>query len=323
MDINPLPNVQISHIVVVNGEYKGESMKVDRLFSIVHILLNKGKVTAGELADEFEVSTRTIYRDIDTLSMSGVPIYTNKGTGGGICLLDNFVLNKSVVSEEEKNSIILGLEVLRATEYDETDTAIRKIKGLFDANNDDFVEVDFSGFDNEPQKRIFQEIKTALKKNQTVEIVYKNSVGELTKRKINPLKLIFKKHSWYLIAYCHARYDYRTFRISRVRDIKSTGETFDRKEYDLGNYVLTSHGIQNMKMVRVTLDAKALYRVEEEFGESMIVHKDSDVLVVQFESELDEWLPNYMMSYADYLIEVEPKELKDKIKQQAKKILDI
>lgn len=298
-------------------------MKVDRLFSIVYILLNKGKVTAAELADEFEVSTRTIYRDIDTLAMSGVPIYTNKGTGGGICLLDNFVLNKSVMSEVEKNSIILGLEVLKATEYDETDTAISKIKSLFDANNDDFVEVDFSGFDNESQKRIFQGIKTALKKNLTVEIVYKNSFGELTNRKIDPLKLIFKKHSWYLIAYCHVRHDYRTFRISRVRNINLTEERFDRKKYDISDYVLTSHGIQNMKTVRVKLSIKAMYRVEEEFGESMIVYKDSDVLIVQFESELDEWLPNYIMSYADYIIEVEPKELKDKIKQQAKKILDL
>lgn len=297
-------------------------MKVDRLFSIVHILVNKGKVTAGELAEEFEVSTRTIYRDIDTLAMSGVPVYTNKGTGGGICLMDNYVLDKSVVSEEEKNSIILGMEVLTATEYDETDTAIRKIKSLFDANNDHFVEVDFSGFDNEQQKGIFQEIKASLKMNQTVKITYKNSLGELTNRRIDPLKLIFKKHSWYLIAYCHARHAYRTFRISRVRDIKPTGETFDRSGYDISDYVLTSYGIQNMNTVRVTLDTKALYRVEEEFGESMIVHKDSNVLVVQFESELDEWLPNYIMSYADFLIEVEPKELKDKIKQQAKKILD-
>lgn len=298
-------------------------MKVARLFSIVHILLSKGKITAKELANKFEVSTRTIYRDIDILSMSGIPIYTDKGTGGGIRLLDSYVLNKSVISEEEKNSIILGLEVIKATNYDEIDTAINKLRNLFNIEKDNFIEVDFSGFDDEHQTYIFDIIKSSLKKNSTLEIVYKNSLGEKTNRMINPLKLVFKKQRWYLIAYCYKRQDYRTFRVSRINNIEVTCKTFNREDYNILNMVLTSHGINNTSLVTLTFDINALYRVEEEFKRNMIDYQDKKIIVVKFETEIDEWLTNYIMSYADYLIEIEPKELKNRIKEKAKKILDL
>ena len=109
-------------------------MKIDRLFSIAHILLNKKQVTAKELAEKFEVSTRTIYRDIDTLSAGGIPIYTDKGKGGGIRLMDEYIFDKSIISVEEKNSILMGLELLKATNYDDVGKAIKKLNNLLNNN---------------------------------------------------------------------------------------------------------------------------------------------------------------------------------------------
>ncbi|MBF4692472.1 helix-turn-helix transcriptional regulator [Fusibacter ferrireducens] len=299
-------------------------MKTDRLFSIVHILLNKGRVTAKELADQFEVSTRTIYRDIDSLSTSGIPIYTDKGTGGGISLLENYVLNKTVISETEKNSILLGLEVLEATHYQSSDTAISKLKHLFDGEQNAYVEVDFSDFSHERQPKIFENIKRALQKNQTLKMIYKNNSGEKTERIVDPLKLIFKQQRWYLVAYCHKRRDYRTFRISRILDTEITSESFNRKDYDISDWVLKSHEMKHMKPVVLTLDAKALFRVEEEFPLSGIVHQeDQGILLVTFEAEMDDWLLNYIMTYADYLIDIEPSILKERLKDKAQKILNI
>lgn len=302
----------------------GFHLKTDRLFSIVHILLNKERVTAKELADQFEVSTRTIYRDIDSLSMSGIPIYTDKGTGGGISLLDNYVLNKTVISEAEKNSILMGLEVLEATHYDKSDKAISKLKHLFDGEKNAYIEVDFSDFSHERQPKIFEDIKMALQKNQTLKIIYKNNSGEKTSRTINPLKLIFKQQRWYLVAYCHKRRDYRTFRISRILDTEITSEVFNRKDHDISDWVLKSHETKHTKPVVLTLNAKALFRVEEEFPLSGIRHQeDQGILVVNFEAELDDWLLNYIMTYADYLIDIEPSILKEQLKDKAQKIINL
>ena len=298
-------------------------MKIDRLFSIVHILLNKEKVTARELAAKFEVSTRTIYRDIETLSISGIPIYTDKGSGGGISLLDDFVLNKSLISEEEKNSIILGLEVLQATEYEEIDNRISKLKTLFEGNDHNYIEVDFSSFSNDKQKHIFENIKMALKNSRTLDIVYSNNLGVKSKRHINPLKLIFKKQRWYLIAFCKEREDYRTFRISRILDSKLTEVKFNRDDYDISNHVLVSNSLENLSSIKLTLDIKALVRVEEEFNLSHITFQDVKTLIVEFDSEIDDWIVNYIITYSDYLINVEPLELKDKLKDKVCKIMSL
>ena len=90
-------------------------MQLNRLFEIVYILLNRKQVTARELAQRFEVSTRTIYRDIESLTEAGVPVYTNKGKGGGISLLDNFILNKSYLNTDEQQEILTALQGLKVT----------------------------------------------------------------------------------------------------------------------------------------------------------------------------------------------------------------
>ena len=102
-------------------------MKINRLLEITLVLLNKGNTTARELADRFEVSTRTIYRDIDELSAAGVPVFTNKGSGGGISLMENYVLNRSFMTEHERDSLLLALKTLQATRYPQIEAILEKI----------------------------------------------------------------------------------------------------------------------------------------------------------------------------------------------------
>ena len=106
-------------------------MQINRLFEIIYILLDKKTVTSKELADRFEVSTRTIYRDIETLSISGIPIYMSKGRGGGISLLPTFILNKTVITDEEKENILSSLKAVSAVGFSKTDTALTKLSSLF------------------------------------------------------------------------------------------------------------------------------------------------------------------------------------------------
>ena len=111
---------------------------------VVYHLLEKGKSTAPELAEKFEVSIRTIYRDLDTISAAGIPIYATQGKGGGIFIMQDFVLNKSLLSEQEKEQILMALQGISATEHNQTDELLMKLRGLFQSKVTNWIEVDFS-----------------------------------------------------------------------------------------------------------------------------------------------------------------------------------
>ncbi|MBU3110021.1 helix-turn-helix transcriptional regulator [Clostridium lacusfryxellense] len=121
-------------------------MQINRLFGIIYILLDRKVVTAKELAKHFEVSSRTIYRDVDTLSSAGIPIYATQGKNGGITLLENFVLNKSVLSENEQNEILVALQSLTATGYPSIDITLSKLSSLFKKGDNNWIEVDFTNW---------------------------------------------------------------------------------------------------------------------------------------------------------------------------------
>ncbi len=121
-------------------------MKESRLFKIIYKLLNEGKVSAKDLAKQFEVSIRTIYRDIDSLSSAGIPIYTEPGRNGGISLIENFTLEKAVFSEKEKQELLSSLQSLLVTGYVTDQHAITKLSALFNTKSDSWFQVDFSRF---------------------------------------------------------------------------------------------------------------------------------------------------------------------------------
>lgn len=118
-------------------------MHLQRLFEIVYLLLYRKKVTAKELAERFEVSTRTIYRDIDTLSAAGIPIYTNKGKDGGIFLMEHFILNRALLSEEEQQLILSALKGVQTITDDSTDT-LERMRTLFHQQETDWIAMDLS-----------------------------------------------------------------------------------------------------------------------------------------------------------------------------------
>lgn len=126
----------------------GMVMQESRLFKIVYYLLDKGKVTAPELAEKFEVSTRTIYRDIDALSGAGIPIYAETGRNGGIYLMNGFVLDKVVLSEEEKQEILTALQSINTIQSVNNSQTLQKLSAMFNINSENWLEVDFSRWGN-------------------------------------------------------------------------------------------------------------------------------------------------------------------------------
>ena len=153
-------------------------MKINRLFEIVYLLLQKDRITASELADRFEVSTRTIYRDVDMLSSAGIPIYMNKGRGGGISLLPNFVLDKSVLTEEDKENILSSLSAFKSVDLRDKNELLEKFTSIFGESYIDWIEVDFSSWSNQnDQADIFKNLKNAICKRKLVTFIYSNSNG--------------------------------------------------------------------------------------------------------------------------------------------------
>ena len=165
-------------------------MQINRLFEIVYILLDKKTITAKELSERFEVSVRTIYRDIDTLSIAGIPVYTNKGKGGGISLMDDFVLNKSVLSEKEQNEILMSLQSLNAMKFLDVEPVLKRLSTIFNKESTNWIDVDFSKWgSDDSEKEKFNTIKTAIISTKIINFDYFSSYGEKTLRTVEPLKL--------------------------------------------------------------------------------------------------------------------------------------
>lgn len=296
-------------------------MRFNRLFEIIYILINKRTITAKELADKFEVSQRTIYRDIDLLSSAGIPIYTTKGKGGGIGILDNYVLNKSMLSEGEQNEIIAALQGLSAINYTNVDDVLSKVSEFFGKSNEKWIEVDFSDW-SENQKEKFNIIKESIIKKEVISIEYYSSYGEKSKRVIEPLQLMFKGKSWYIVAFCRVRESIRIFKINRIRKIEVLEERFTRcfKE-DMDMEITEPSDIQciNMKM---RVDASQGYRVYDEFSEDEIYKEEGGSFIVSTTYPIGSWVYSYILSYGSYAEVIEPQYLRNEIRKLLRKTLN-
>jgi len=241
-------------------------MQINRLFEIVYILLDRKIVTAKELAEHFEVSSRTIYRDVDTLSSAGIPIYASQGKNGGISLLDNFVLNKSVLSEDEQNEILVALQSLTATGYPSIDVTLSKLSSLFKKGDNNWIEVDFTNWgSNEQQKEKFNKLKDAIINNKIIKFEYFGSKGEKTSRRIEPTKLLFKAKAWYLGGFCLTRKEYRTFKITRMSEIKLTEELYTKVHLDEVLIQPETNKVDDLIALKLKLSSSVAYRIYDEF----------------------------------------------------------
>lgn len=215
-------------------------MQISRLFRIVYMLLEKKCVTAEEFAGYFEVSTRTIYRDVETLSASGIPIYMQKGKGGGISLLPDFVLNKTVLTQAEKDDIISSMQAMTQLTTGTADTALQKLGSMFGEQNANWLEIDFSDWKNHgTEMDLFETLKTAVIHKNLITFTYASNREESIKRSAEPLKLCFKAQAWYLYAYCRLRQDYRFFKLKRIRDLTVSGKLLNENHRKLSCIQMT------------------------------------------------------------------------------------
>lgn len=296
-------------------------MEQSRLFKIVYHLLEKGKSTAPELAEKFEVSIRTIYRDLDTISAAGIPIYATQGKGGGIFIMQDFVLNKSLLSKQEKEQILMALQGISATEHNQTDELLMKLSGLFQSKVTNWIEVDFSEwYKNTPNYDVFNLIKNAIFNQYTITFSYFAREGNYSNRTVEPIKLIFKNKDWYLYGFCLLRNDFRFFKLTRIKDLEISSDTFIRE-------VKSSHEIEtviknkNFIHAKLKFSPKVAFRVYDEFTDN--VSKDNQGnLYVNIDLPDNETLFSYILSFGDNVEILEPDYLRHSMKEKLALMLE-
>jgi predicted DNA-binding transcriptional regulator YafY len=294
-------------------------MQIQRLFETVYLLLNHKQMTARQLAERFEVSVRTIFRDLETLSLAGIPIYTTQGKGGGICLLDNFVLNKAVISNEEQNQILFALQSVTGTGQLEAENILLKLRGLFDKQTTDWIKVDFTRWGYRSTDSIkFEILKTAIINKLTLQFNYFSTIGESTQRKAYPLRLVFKGKSWYLQAYCLLKDDYRTFKINRICQVESLNDKELNDNFQTNTFIppeisTTDPPPTTFCQLSLLFQPQAAFRVFDDFKDTDISKNPDGTLLVKAKMPDDEGLAGYLLSFGTWLTILEPSNIRQRV----------
>ena len=296
-------------------------MEQSRLFKIVYHLLEKGKSTAPELAEKFEVSIRTIYRDLDAISAAGIPIYTTQGKDGGIFIMQDFVLNKSILSEQEKEQILMALQGISITEHNQTDELLMKLGGLFQSKVTNWIEVDFSEwYKNTPNYDVFNLIKNAIFNQYIITFSYFAREGNYSNRTVEPIKLIFKNKDWYLYGFCLLRNDFRFFKLTRIKELKILSDTFKHEVKNIPE-IETVIKHNNFIPAKLRFSPKAAFRVYDEFTDN--ISKDNQGnLYVNIDLPDNETLFSYILSFGDNVEILEPDYLRESMKEKLTLMLE-
>jgi predicted DNA-binding transcriptional regulator YafY len=223
--------------MILGGDYQ---MKFDRLVSIIMILLDKERIGAQELADKFEVSLRTIYRDIDAINMAGIPVYGAAGVGGGFEIMPDYKIDKKVFSTTAISAILMGPSSISSMiRGDELVNAIAKVKSFIPAERAKDIElkvnqifIDLSPWiGNRNIQSYLEIIKTALLESKLLTFEYADCYGNKTTRTVEPYQIVLKSIHWYFQGYCYKRNDFRLCKLSRISNLQIQEEFFTPRDY--------------------------------------------------------------------------------------------
>ena len=294
-------------------------MQTNRLFQIVYYLLSKGKCTAPELAEQFEVSVRTIYRDLDAISAAGIPVYATQGKGGGIAILPEYVLGNALLSVEEKEKIMMALEGLAAADA-ATDELLSKLGALFQIKASNWIEVDFSDWKRKkPGQDVFDTVQTAIFQKNLIFFSYFGNNGSYSERTVEPMKLVFKSKDWYLYGFCRLRQDFRFFKLTRIKNLTLCGETFAREAPD-NLQMEPSLKAEPLVSVKLKFSPEVVFRVYDEFTDTVTTdHQGS--LYVTADLPDNGVLFSYLLSFGDQVEVIEPAYIREQLKEKLNWIL--
>lgn len=297
-------------------------MKINRVFEILYILLNREKISSKELAEKFEVSVRTIYRDIEVISGAGIPICMTQGRNGGISLLESFTLDKQILTESEKNDILIAIQSLNSFNKESVKSIFSKLSSLFGENQRDYIKIDYSGWENTIEKQ-FELSKEAILLNKRLSFNYISTKGEKTYREVEPYVLWFKSKAWYLKCFCLEKNEIRLFRLSRITNIRILNENINLAKLDEAILIEEKKQVQYEKIkIKLKIDSSQEYRVKDDFLEQDISYDNDKNLIVTLNFPENEWLYGYILSYGSFATVIEPEYIVENIKKRLQKNLN-
>ncbi|AVK86127.1 transcriptional regulator [Lysinibacillus sp. B2A1] len=302
-------------------------MKLERLLMMTMILINRKKVTAQELAELFNVSVRTIYRDIETLSCAGIPVLSQQGVNGGISLIEGYRVDKQVLTKEELTSLSIAIKSALTT-YDDSyaEAVLEKLTSVADEEIKQSINQLFIDLSPWGPSIVFKEqitlLKKAIEQAHCVSFTYSTTHGQVTNRFLEPHTLVQKGKVWYVYGYCTLREDFRLFKIARMKNIKEEMITFQRKEVHLSELPWNKewHRPQNVIKLKLSFDSTITTLVEETFGAE---HTDHENLTVNISLPEDEWLYGFLLSFGHRIKVLEPFHLRAIVHKRAQEIVEL
>lgn len=289
-------------------------MKIDRQIGILSILLQKDTVTAPYLAEQFEVSRRTINRDIEDLCKAGIPIMTRQGVNGGISIMENYKMDRTLFTNAEIQDILAGLRSLDSVNG--TNRYSKLMEKLLIGSSDFMVGnqsvlIDLSSWYKGSLAPKIEIIRDAIDRRRELEFIYYSPNGESV-RCIEPYYLIFRWSSWYVWGWCKTRDDFRLFKLNRMDRLKMSELVFAKRQTtipDLSNEMIFSGGIQ----VKALFEPECKWRLVEEFGSSSFKIQEDGRLLFYADYTNKENLVTWLMSFRDKVELLEPEEIRAEI----------
>ena len=300
-------------------------MQIDQLFELVYILIEKKQVTAKEMAKRFGVSTRTIYRWVEALSVSGVPVYALTGRGGGIAISENYTLDKTVLSEEERLEVVSSVKALDSLSG--SGVTGQKLSRLVPSNTD-WLEVDFSPWSPEGQevRQLFGTLRECILKKRQVEFDYYGGSGKTERRVVHPWKLVYRGQAWYLLGWCNSRKAERYFKLSRMINVKQTGRLANVMMQETGkaeNTSVASEKNPTLIKIKAKISANKAFYLLDSFACSETKTGSDGSLIVTFTAPDSDWLIGNLLGYGADLKIISPKKIRDAVIKEAIGVIEL
>lgn len=306
-------------------------MQIDQLFEFVYILIDKKRVTAKEMAERFGVSIRTIYRWLEALSLSGVPVYSMKGRGGGIAISESYALDKILLSEEERLAIVSSVKALESLSGNPASLVNANIKAAeklshLVQDDTDWLEVDFAPWSPESSevRNLFGILRDSILKKRQISFDYFTGDGRSEKRIVHPWKLVFRGQSWYLQGWCTSRKAERFFKLTRMRNLLMTA-----KDANISINIAASQSARPPEYSAPLIQVKAKITQEkisylmDSFICTEIKPQKNGYVNVTFTAPDTTWLCEILLSFGSQIKIHSPAKLKNKISETAKNISDL
>lgn len=304
-------------------------MKVDRLVSIIMILLEKKRIGAQELADRFEVSPRTIYRDIDAINMAGIPVHSTSGVGGGFEIMPEYKMDKRVFSTAELSALLMGLTNLSGiVRGEELLSALAKVRSFIPADKAKEIDlranqicIDLSPWmGNRNIQPWLETIQTALQERRLLSFSYVDGHGNQTGRTVEPYQLVLKGSHWYFQGYCHERKDYRLFRLSRISNLQMMTETFALRDYQkpILDYSEALEAMQTRIQLRI--HKSIMDRVLDFCGFEKFTPDGEDHYLVEYPFIENDYYYDMLLSFGQACECLTPTRIREELKRRAQAI---